>query len=101
MFALNHTSETREVYGDSFKPLERGDVVTLRVLTLSPGYGEFLMKYNHLVFGTIPILTEQPANLPTNLSGSAPVVGYFGACAVCEASCVVDDPFRTEYVRQH
>lgn len=97
MFALNHTRETWETYGDSFKPLERGDVITLRALTLSDAYGEFLMKYSHITFGTIPILTEQPSNLPTNISGTAPAVGYFGAAAVIEVSCVVDDPYRTKY----
>ena len=97
MFPLRHTREKWEIYGDSFKPLERGDVITLRISALSEGYGEFLMKYNHLVFGTIPILTEQPANLQSNVTGTAPVVGYFGACAVIEASCTVDDPYRKEY----
>lgn len=97
MFALNHTPETWQTQGDCGKPLEQGDVITMRILTLSDGYGEFLMKYSHLTFGTIPILTEQPANLPTNITGTAPAVGYFGACALSEASVVVDDPFRTEY----
>jgi hypothetical protein len=101
LFPLQHTEETRRLYGDSFKPLERGDVVTLRICTLSDGYGEFLMRYNHLVFGTIPILTEQPSNLQTNVTGTGPVVGYFGACAICEASCVIDDPYRAEYRRAH
>lgn len=99
MSALQHSQQTWETYGDSFKPLETGDVVTLRIYSLSEDYGEFLMKYNHLVFGTIPILTEQPANLPSNVTGTAPAVGYFGACAVCEASVVVDDPYRTAYRR--
>jgi hypothetical protein len=95
--ALHHTPEAWETYGDSFKPLEKGDVITLRILTLSEAYGGFLMKYSHLNFGTIPILTEQPANLPTNITGTAPAVGYFGACAVSEVNCIVDDPYRTEY----
>ena len=95
--ALHHTREAWEAYGDSFKPLERGDVITLRASTLSDAYGEFLMKYSHLNFGTIPILTEQPANLPTNITGTAPAVGFFGACAVTEVSCTVDDPYRTKY----
>ena len=97
MFALNHTPETWQAQGDCAKPLEQGDVITMRILTLSEGYGEFLMKYSHLTFGTIPILTEQPANLPTNITGTAPAVGYFGACALSEASVVVDDPYRTDY----
>jgi len=95
--ALNHTEEMWKAYGDCFKPLERGDVISFRVSTLSEGYGEFLMKYSHFIFGTVPLLTDQPGNLMTNVSGNGPVVGYFGACAVSEASCVVDDPFRTEY----
>lgn len=99
MFALNHTDETRETYGECGKPLERGDVITLQIYTLSDDYGEFLMKYSHLTFGTVPILTEQPANLPTNITGTAPAVGYFGACALSEASVVVDNPYRTKYRR--
>ena len=100
LFPLQHTEETRQLYGDSFKPLEKGDVVTLRAHTLSDGYGEFLMKYSHLVFGTIPILTEQPANLQTNVTGTGPVIGYFGACAISEASCVIEDPYREGYRNQ-
>ena len=101
MFALNHTPETRRTHGDCGKPLERGDVITMRVYTLSEAYGEFLMKYSHLTFGTIPILTEQPANLPSNITGTAPAVGFFGAGALCEVSVVVDDPYRTEYLKAH
>ena len=94
---MNHTEQTWETYGDCFKPLERGDVITLNIFTLSEGYGEFLMTYHHLLSGTVPITSEQPSNLQTNIRGEAPAVGYFGACAVTARSCVVDDPFRTEY----
>ena len=55
------------------------------------------MKYSHFIFGTVPLLTDQPGNLMTNVTGTAPAVGYFGACAVLEASCTVDDPYRTEF----
>lgn len=95
--ALLHTEAMWKTYGDSFKPLERGDIITLRAYTLSEGYGEFLMKYSHFIFGTVPLLTDQPGNLMTNVTGTAPAVGYFGACAVLEASCTVDDPYRTEF----
>lgn len=96
MFALHHTEDLWRAYGECFKPLEKGDVITMRVLTLSEGYGEFLTKYCHFIFGTVPLLTDQPANLPTNVTGTWPVVGYFGACTVVEASCTVDDPYRTK-----
>ena len=95
--ALHHTEELWKAYGESFKPLEKGDVITMRICSLSEGYGEFLAKYTHFIFGTVPLLTDQPANLPTNVTGSGPVVGYFGACSVVEASCTVDDPYRTEF----
>lgn len=95
--ALHHTQELWKSYGESFKPLERGDVITMRVSSLSEGYGGFLAKYTHFIFGTVPLLTDQPANLPTNVTGPGPVVGYFGACAVVEAACTVDDPYRTEF----
>ena len=97
--ALHHTGDWWRAYGESFKPLERGDVITMRVSSLSEGYGAFLAKYTHFIFGTVPLLTDQPANLPTNVTGSGPVVGYFGACAVVEASCTVDDPYRTEFIK--
>lgn len=97
MSALHHTEELWKAYGECFKPLEEGDVITLRVSSLSEGYGEFLAKYSHFIFGTVPLLTDQPTDLPTNVTGTGPVVGYFGACAVFEASCVVDDPYRTEF----
>lgn len=100
MFALHHTEELWKAYGECFKPLERGDVITMRVSTLSEGYGEFLTKYSHLIFGTVPLLTDQPTNLPTNVTGTGPVVGYFGACTVVEASCTVDDPYRTDFPGQ-
>jgi hypothetical protein len=95
--ALHHTQELWKAYGESFKPLERGDVITMRVSSLSEGYGGFLAKYTHFIFGTVPLLTDQPANLPTNVTGPGPVVGYFGACAIVEAACTVDDPYRTEF----
>lgn len=96
---LKHTMETWRAYGECCKPLEAGDVVSVRVSSLSEGYGEYLSGYFHFITGTIPILTDQPTNLATNVHSSEPVVGYFGACAVCEASCVVGDPFKKEYRR--
>lgn len=98
--ALHHTPKMWRAYGECYKPLEAGDVVTLRVSTLSEGYGEFMMYYSHFIVGTLPILTDQPTNLTTNIVGDAPVVGYFGACAVTEASVTVDDPQRTEFLKK-
>lgn len=98
--ALHHTKDLWKAYGECFKPLEKGDVITMRVYTLSNGYGEFLSKYSHFIFGTVPLLTDQPANLPTNVTGTMPAVGYFGACTVVEASCTVDNPYRTEFSRR-
>ncbi len=98
--ALHHTEEFWKIYGESFKPLEKGDVITMRAYCLSEGYGEFLMKYSHFIFGTIPLLTDQPTDLITNITGTEPAVGYFGACAVIEVSCTVDDPYRTEFLER-
>lgn len=97
MSALHHTEDLWKAYGECFKPLEKGDVITMRVSSLSEGYGDFLAKYSHFIFGTVPLLTDQPASLPTNVTGTGPVVGYFGACSVVEACCTVDDPYRTEF----
>lgn len=120
--ALQNTPENHAAFGECFKPLETGDVVTLRVSTLSPGYGEFLANYSHYVFGTIPVLMDQPSILGTNLryipdndysgtsadlypgdaagtSNTSPgiprVVGYFGCASISQASVTVDDPLRT------
>ena len=82
----------RKRYGDCFKFLEEGDVITLRARTLDKGYFDFLIAQT-LGGPTIPIFSPQPANTPTNIRGEH-VLGYFAVCPVSRASVTVEDPFR-------
>ena len=87
----------RKRWGDCFKYLETGDVITLRARTLDKGYYDFLIAQT-LSGTTIPIFSPQPANTPTNLRGKH-VLGYFAVCPVSSASVVVEDPKRPYYKR--
>ena len=82
----------RKQYGDCYKYLETGDVITLELRTLEKGYFDYLLS---LTMGavSIPLFTPQPANAPTNIRGEH-VVGYFAVCPVARASVTVEDPFR-------
>ena len=109
---LMQYSQMRELYGDCAKYLESGDVVTLKALTLSRDYFDYLMAVMlNGMMSAIPLFSPQPANCPTNIknirSGSPedsgddymPAVGYFAACPAISASVTVDDPFRPFYRR--
>ena len=87
----------RKRWGDCFKYLETGDVITLRARTLDKGYYDFLIAQT-LGGNTIPIFSPQPANTPTNLRGKH-VLGYFAVCPEISASVVVEDPKRPYYKR--
>ena len=87
----------RKQYGDSYKYLETGDVITLELWTLEKGYYEYLLALT-MNSVSIPLFTPQPANVPTNIRGEH-VLGYFAVCPVARASVVVDDPFRPYFKR--
>ena len=87
----------RKRYGDCFKYLEEGDVITLRARTLDKGYFDFLIAQT-LGGPTIPIFSPQPANTPTNIRGEH-VLGWFAVCPEFSASVTVDDPFRPYFKR--
>ena len=95
--ALLQSEQLRKRYGDCFKYLEEGDVITLEIWTLEKGYYDYLLslKMNGV---SIPLFTPQPANVPTNLRGEH-VLGYFAVCSVARASIRVDDPFRPYFKR--
>ena len=82
----------RKQYGDCFKYLETGDVITLEIWTLEKGYFDYLLS---LTMGavSIPLFTPQPANVSTNIRGEH-VLGYFAVCPVSSASVTVEDPLR-------
>jgi len=87
----------RKQYGDCYKYLETGDVITLELWTLEKGYYDYLLALT-MNSVSIPLFTPQPANVPTNIRGEH-VLGYFAVCPVARASVVVDDPFRPYFKR--
>jgi hypothetical protein len=84
-------------YGECYKYLEEGDVITLEAFPLDKGYFDFLFSITMSSF-SIPIFSPQPANAPTNIRGEH-VLGWFAACPVTSAEVVVDNPFRPVYKR--
>ena len=90
--ALLQSELLRKQYGDCYKYLETGDVITLEIWTLDKGYFDYMLS---LTMNTvsIPLFTPQPANAPCNIRGEH-VLGYFAVCPVARASVTVEDPFR-------
>lgn len=90
-----HSKQRVDQYGDCYKYLETGDILTLDVWTIDAGFSKYLTAIN-LGVVSVPLFSSQPANTPTNIRGEH-VLGYFAACTVSRASVVVDDPLRTHY----
>ena len=90
--ALLQSELLRKQYGDCYKYLETGDVITLEIWTLDKGYFDYMLA---LTMNTvsIPLFTPQPANAPCNIRGEH-VLGYFAVCPVARASVTIEDPFR-------
>ena len=90
--ALLQSELLRKQYGDCYKYLETGDVITLEIWTLDKGYFDYMLA---LTMNTvsIPLFTPQPANVPCNIRGEH-VLGYFAVCPVARASVTIEDPFR-------
>ena len=90
--ALLQSEVLRQQYGECYKYLETGDVITLEIRTLDKGYFDYMLA---LTMNTvsIPLFTPQPANAPCNIRGEH-VLGYFAVCPVARASVTVEDPFR-------
>ena len=105
--SLMQVHQMQTLYGDCFKYLEAGDVITLQALTLSKDYFDYLVAVTlNGTLSSIPLFSPQPANCPTNfrrLTGGDGrgdhVVGYFAVCPVVSASVTVDDPLRPYYKR--
>lgn len=95
---LSQTSENVKIYGPCAKPLETGDILSLILFDMPLDFYDYMTA---LVEGasaiSIPIISSQPSNIPTNLKGEN-VVGYFTTCPTRIISCVVDDPFRTKFL---
>ena len=91
---LNQTEANRKQYGDCYKYLEKGDELSITVMTLDRPTGLFMTYAIQNASGmSIPLFTSQPANCPTNISGHNGV-GWFAVCPVTTATCIVDDPFK-------
>ena len=90
--ALLQSELLRQQYGECYKYLETGDVITLEIWTLDKGYFDYMLA---LTMNTvsIPLFTPQPANAPCNIRGEH-VLGYFAVCPVARASVTIEDPFR-------
>lgn len=105
--SLMQVHQMQTLYGDCFKYLEAGDVITLQALTLSKDYYDYLVAVTlNGTLSSIPLFSPQPANCPTNLrrltggdGRGDHVVGYFAVCPVVSASVTVDDPLRPYYKR--
>jgi hypothetical protein len=94
---MYQTADQIKKYGACAKPLEKGDIVSLVVYTMTKDYYDFVMALTTSASAvSIPIISSQPANLPTNIKGGD-AMGFFAICPVMIASCFVDDPFRTEF----
>lgn len=86
-----------EEYGECAKPLEAGDIVSLICYDMPQDYYEFTVAYSNAVSSvSIPILSSQPANVPTNIQGEN-ALGYFAACPMRIVSCLVTDPFKEDF----
>ena len=94
---LLQTEVLRKQYGDCFKYLETGDVITLEIWTMEKGYFDYLLSLT-MNSVSIPLFTPQPANVPTNIRGEH-VLGYFAVCPIARASVTVEDPFRPYFKR--
>jgi hypothetical protein len=90
--ALLQSEVLRQQYGECYKYLEEGDVITLEIWTMDKGYFDYMLSLS-MNGVSIPLFTPQPANAPTNIRGEH-VVGYFAVCPVARASVTVEDPFR-------
>ena len=90
--ALLQSEVLRKQYGECYKYLETGDVITLELWTMDKGYFDYMLSLT-MNGVSIPLFTPQPANAPTNIRGEH-VVGYFAVCPVARASVTVEDPFR-------
>lgn len=84
-------------YGDCAKPLEEGDFVSMVVYTLSKEYYDFITALSTAASGvSIPVISSQPANIPTNIKGGD-AVGYFATCPLMIVSCMIEDPYKKEF----
>lgn len=94
---LYQNANQMELYGDCAKPLEKGDIVSLVAYTMTRKHYDFVMALMNASSGSSgAMLGGQPSNIPTNISGGD-AAGYFAVCPVIMGSCIVTDPWKTEF----
>lgn len=99
-FPISILEQTWERYyeGENYaKPLAEGDSIGVYVYTLNDDFYDFYMSfYYNMQASAIPLIATQPANVVTNIVGEN-VMGFFTTAPVQDATCIVDDPKRTEF----
>jgi len=70
----------QNVEDDDVRNLVRiGDKVTLNINAISSEYADFIRAAQSEIRGSNPIFGGPPANVPTNIKGDNPVLGFFTA----------------------
>jgi hypothetical protein len=92
---LMQTSLNQAKYGECFKFLETGDVLTLNVYTVDEPFYKYLTALTMDAL-YIPLISPQPTNPPCNIHGEN-VVGYFAICSHVDASVEIEDPLRSYF----
>ena len=84
-------------------PLVEGDKVTLRFYSLSDFFYSWILAMTNETTARIPMLSSQPANLPSNVKGDTEVMGSFMAADLTTITVEVKNPERTreEMLRDH
>ena len=83
-------------------PLVEGDEVTLRFYSLSDYFYRWILAMTNETNARIPMLSSQPANLPSNFNGDD-VIGSFVVADLTKVTVKIDNPDRTreEMLRDH
>ena len=92
---LYQTAENYKQNGECAKFLEEGDVLTLTGYSMTEEYYAFMQTVQgDGGLSSMPLLSSQPMNPLTNITGDGDVLGFFAACPVLTASVTVTDPFQ-------
>ncbi|MBO7117449.1 MAG: DUF4249 domain-containing protein [Bacteroidales bacterium] len=84
-------------------PLVEGDMVTLRFYSLSDFFYDWILAMTNETTARIPMLSSQPANLPSNVKGDTEAMGSFMVADLTTLTVEVKNPERTreEMLRDH
>ncbi len=80
LFNGNYTNGVQVQYLDNSKPGEKvmqGDTITFLMYGINKEYYNFIMEAKTELFGSNPLFSGPPANIPTNISNGA--IGFFAA----------------------